>query len=93
MSLIIHRLGLLILCLFHNHIMASTQAQTSFHETQDQSQWKLTLSKNWDVLGPFPIHAREQQYLSPSFPIDCEPIPLSHPRFQPTTSSAAAYRL
>ncbi|KAJ6500423.1 hypothetical protein C8R45DRAFT_67979 [Mycena sanguinolenta] len=37
--------------------------------------WKAELSKSWDVLGPFPIHAREQQFLSPSFPINItEPI-------------------
>ncbi|KAI8998905.1 hypothetical protein BD414DRAFT_476389 [Trametes punicea] len=32
--------------------------------------WKVSLSREWDVLGPFPIHAREQHVLSPSFPID-----------------------
>ncbi|KAJ7236724.1 hypothetical protein B0H12DRAFT_124090 [Mycena haematopus] len=37
--------------------------------------WKAELSKSWDVLGPFPIHAREQQFLSPSFPLNIsEPI-------------------
>ncbi|KAF7338633.1 Transmembrane protein [Mycena venus] len=37
--------------------------------------WRAELSKSWDVLGPFPIHAREQQFLSPSFPINIsEPI-------------------
>ncbi|KAJ7445786.1 hypothetical protein B0H11DRAFT_2086878 [Mycena galericulata] len=37
--------------------------------------WRVDLSRNWDVLGPFPIHAREQQFVSPSFPIDIsEPI-------------------
>ena len=24
------------------------------------------------VLGPFPIHAREQHFLSPAYPLDCE---------------------
>jgi hypothetical protein len=24
------------------------------------------------VLGPFPIHAREQHFLSPSFPLQCK---------------------
>ncbi|KAJ7871501.1 hypothetical protein B0H14DRAFT_3570057 [Mycena olivaceomarginata] len=39
------------------------------------SAWRTELSKSWDVLGPFPIHAREQQFLSPSFPINIsEPI-------------------
>ncbi|KAH7927731.1 hypothetical protein BV22DRAFT_1110944 [Leucogyrophana mollusca] len=40
-------------------------------------EWRVVLSTDWDVLGPFPIHAREQHYLSPSFPIDLsEPIDL-----------------
>ncbi|KAI9056689.1 hypothetical protein FKP32DRAFT_1682226 [Trametes sanguinea] len=33
-------------------------------------EWKVSLSEEWDVLGPFPIHAREQHFLSPSFPIN-----------------------
>ncbi|KAI0637266.1 hypothetical protein C8Q77DRAFT_1051392 [Trametes polyzona] len=32
--------------------------------------WRVSISQEWDVLGPFPIHAREQHFLSPSFPID-----------------------
>ncbi|KAH9857796.1 hypothetical protein C2E23DRAFT_719844 [Lenzites betulinus] len=32
--------------------------------------WKVVVSQEWDVLGPFPIHAREQHFLSPSFPLD-----------------------
>ncbi|KAL4262942.1 Peptidase S9 prolyl oligopeptidase catalytic domain-containing protein [Pleurotus pulmonarius] len=40
--------------------------------------WRVELSKDWDVLGPFPIHAREQHFLSPSFPINVqEPIDLT----------------
>lgn len=35
-----------------------------------ESRWEVHVSKHWDVLGPFPIHAREQHFLSPSFPID-----------------------
>ncbi|KAI5835596.1 hypothetical protein K523DRAFT_368134 [Schizophyllum commune Tattone D] len=31
---------------------------------------QATLSTTWDVLGPFPFHAREQHMLSPSFPLD-----------------------
>ncbi|KAJ7771786.1 hypothetical protein B0H16DRAFT_1772103, partial [Mycena metata] len=39
------------------------------------SSWRAQLAQSWDVLGPFPIHAREQHYLSPSFPINvAEPI-------------------
>ncbi|KAF7322675.1 hypothetical protein HMN09_00046300 [Mycena chlorophos] len=41
------------------------------------NSWKLDLSRSWDVLGPFPIHAREQHFLSPSFPINIsEPLDL-----------------
>ncbi|KAI0273854.1 hypothetical protein BC834DRAFT_815835 [Gloeopeniophorella convolvens] len=44
--------------------------------------WTVRIAQNWDVLGPFPIHAREQHFLSPSFPLDLtEPVDLeaSHP--------------
>ncbi|KAJ3937435.1 MAG: hypothetical protein NXY57DRAFT_1045445 [Lentinula lateritia] len=38
----------------------------------------IELSKEWDVLGPFPIHAREQHFLEPSFPVDVKvPIDLN----------------
>ncbi|KAI0646781.1 hypothetical protein C8Q79DRAFT_907130 [Trametes meyenii] len=36
----------------------------------DSKGWSVSLSRDWDVLGPFPIHAREQHFLSPSFPLD-----------------------
>ncbi|KAF8503727.1 hypothetical protein F5888DRAFT_1864250, partial [Russula emetica] len=36
----------------------------------DDCQWSLDIAQSWDVLGPFPIHAREQHFLSPSFPLD-----------------------
>ncbi|KAL1709962.1 hypothetical protein EV121DRAFT_275862 [Schizophyllum commune] len=36
----------------------------------DDAPLQATLSSTWDVLGPFPIHAREQHLLSPSFPLD-----------------------
>ncbi|KAJ3806599.1 hypothetical protein F5876DRAFT_90994 [Lentinula aff. lateritia] len=43
-----------------------------------ESQWMIELSKEWDILGPFPIHAREQHFLEPSFPIDVKvPIDLN----------------
>ncbi|KAJ3788745.1 hypothetical protein GGU10DRAFT_345240, partial [Lentinula aff. detonsa] len=35
-----------------------------------EPHWTVILSREWDVLGPFPIHAREQHFLEPSFPID-----------------------
>ncbi|PFH45661.1 hypothetical protein AMATHDRAFT_200381 [Amanita thiersii Skay4041] len=34
------------------------------------SFWRVRVSTDWNVLGPFPIHAREQHYLSPAFPLD-----------------------
>ncbi|RDB21028.1 hypothetical protein Hypma_011398 [Hypsizygus marmoreus] len=44
----------------------------------DDAIWRVELNKTWDVLGPFPIHAREQHYLSPSFPLNLsEPINLN----------------
>ncbi|KIY64911.1 hypothetical protein CYLTODRAFT_424805 [Cylindrobasidium torrendii FP15055 ss-10] len=35
-----------------------------------KGEWIVELSPSWNVLGPFPIHAREQQFLSPSFPLN-----------------------
>ncbi|KIL69564.1 hypothetical protein M378DRAFT_69148 [Amanita muscaria Koide BX008] len=41
----------------------------------DATDWRVELSSSWKVLGPFPVHAREQHYLSPAYPIDLsEPI-------------------
>ncbi|KAH9951491.1 hypothetical protein B0H21DRAFT_818527 [Amylocystis lapponica] len=34
--------------------------------------WRVSVSQDWDVLGPFPIHAREQHFLSPSYPLNRE---------------------
>ncbi|PPQ74189.1 hypothetical protein CVT26_004486 [Gymnopilus dilepis] len=34
------------------------------------SDWQVRFDSNWDVLGPFPIHAREQHLLSPAFPLN-----------------------
>ncbi|KAF8589925.1 hypothetical protein K439DRAFT_1331326 [Ramaria rubella] len=39
--------------------------------------WKLDLSTQWDVLGPFPISAREQHFISPAFPINLA-LPYHH---------------
>ncbi|KAI0340686.1 hypothetical protein BDW22DRAFT_1360117 [Trametopsis cervina] len=39
------------------------------------THWRVEVSNTWDVLGPFPIHAREQHFLSPSYPLNLsEPI-------------------
>ncbi|KAG7092176.1 hypothetical protein E1B28_008545 [Marasmius oreades] len=47
-------------------------SQTFLQRSRDL--WTIELSNQWDVLGPFPIHAREQQYLSPSFPLNLTEI-------------------
>ncbi|KAH8102881.1 hypothetical protein BXZ70DRAFT_1006072 [Cristinia sonorae] len=39
-------------------------------EPEADQAWRVVVSDDWDVLGPFPIHAREQHFISPSFPID-----------------------
>lgn len=36
------------------------------------SGWQLNVHRVWDVLGPFPQSAREQHFLSPSYPLDCK---------------------
>ncbi|KAH6918772.1 hypothetical protein BKA70DRAFT_28649 [Coprinopsis sp. MPI-PUGE-AT-0042] len=37
--------------------------------------WKIEMAEDWGVLGPFPIQAREQHFLSPGFPLNVsEPI-------------------
>lgn len=42
----------------------------------DPHGWRVELDRQWDVLGPFPIHAREQHFLSPAYPLDLSlPIP------------------
>ncbi|KAF9557681.1 hypothetical protein CPC08DRAFT_774315 [Agrocybe pediades] len=33
-------------------------------------RWTVQYDKNWDVLGPFPVHAREQHFISPAYPLD-----------------------
>ncbi|TDL27220.1 hypothetical protein BD410DRAFT_713943 [Rickenella mellea] len=33
-----------------------------------ESGWHVYFSSQWDVLGPFPLSAREQHFLSPAFP-------------------------
>ena len=50
------------------------------------------------VLGPFPIHAREQHFLSPSFPLNREPDPpassvrrlILHPHQSPSPSTSTS---
>jgi hypothetical protein len=74
MNLVLSTIVPLILRLCFTRAMA--QAQTNLRSIDGQDlQWKLSLSRDWDVLGPFPIHAREQQFLSPSFPINCKHYP------------------
>jgi len=49
-----------------------SQSQQAFFSEMSTDQWQVELSSEWNVLGPFPIHAREQHYLSPSFPLNRE---------------------
>lgn len=85
MSLILFHLALLLSSL--RLVLVMAQGQTNLRSVDGQSrQWSITLSTDWDVLGPFPIHAREQQFLSPSYPIN-----LSQPiNFQDTWPSSYA---
>ncbi|KZV94079.1 hypothetical protein EXIGLDRAFT_737520 [Exidia glandulosa HHB12029] len=49
---------------------ASTQQVLSQHDAAPRpSSWTARLGRDWDVLGPFPIRAREQHLLSPAFPL------------------------
>ncbi|KAI0075479.1 hypothetical protein K474DRAFT_1691814 [Panus rudis PR-1116 ss-1] len=42
---------------------------------KNDSGWSVVVSEDWEVLGPFPVHAREQHFLSPSYPLNLsEPI-------------------
>ncbi|KAF9036995.1 hypothetical protein BDZ89DRAFT_1061691 [Hymenopellis radicata] len=55
-------------------ISTATAMQATF-DADVANEWSVELSTNWDILGPFPIQAREQQFLSPSFPLNLsEPI-------------------
>ncbi|KAJ7684731.1 hypothetical protein DFH06DRAFT_1277353 [Mycena polygramma] len=75
MYTLIHPLLSLLICLAFASVSAAMLPQSHFSAAPT---WKAELSKSWDVLGPFPIHAREQQFLSPSFPINIsEPIDLT----------------
>ncbi|KAG9003012.1 hypothetical protein FRB93_011299 [Tulasnella sp. JGI-2019a] len=37
------------------------------------NEWTIAVSEDFDVLGPFPLKAREQHFLSPSYPIKVGP--------------------
>ncbi|KDQ06009.1 hypothetical protein BOTBODRAFT_60799 [Botryobasidium botryosum FD-172 SS1] len=50
--------------------------------------WQISISQDYDFLGPFPQSAREQHYLSPSFPIDIR-IPYIHEKDAVFPSSLA----
>ncbi|KAJ7184189.1 hypothetical protein C8R46DRAFT_1063195 [Mycena filopes] len=65
-------LCVLLLCLAAA-AMESTQTPISTVRS-----WRADLARSWDVLGPFGIMAREQHFLSPSFPINVsQPINLN----------------
>ncbi|KAJ7043274.1 hypothetical protein C8F04DRAFT_1074310 [Mycena alexandri] len=68
----LYRLSVLLLLSLLTGSTSAMQAPLS-HSTA--RSWRAELTQSWDVLGPFPIHAREQHFLSPSFPINvAEPI-------------------
>ncbi|KZV67959.1 hypothetical protein PENSPDRAFT_32803 [Peniophora sp. CONT] len=50
--------------------VASPMPLGSYGRATASSNWRVTLSPHVDVLGPFPIHAREQHFLSPAFPLN-----------------------
>ncbi|KIK95035.1 hypothetical protein PAXRUDRAFT_780281 [Paxillus rubicundulus Ve08.2h10] len=52
--------------------------------------WRVELERDWDVLGPFPIHAREQHFLSPTYPLDRESF-TTQPTTYPTSLTHTAY--
>ncbi|KAJ7074338.1 hypothetical protein C8F01DRAFT_1043491 [Mycena amicta] len=53
-------------------LVAAMNAQSVLNSV---NSWNLELSRSFRVLGPFPQHAREQHFLSPSFPINIsEPL-------------------
>ncbi|KAG7452898.1 uncharacterized protein BT62DRAFT_989922 [Guyanagaster necrorhizus] len=59
---------------FASAMSAYADGQSAF---TSESRWNVEVSKHWDVLGPFPIQAREQHFISPSFPLNLsEPIDL-----------------
>ncbi|KAF8431773.1 hypothetical protein L210DRAFT_984925 [Boletus edulis BED1] len=51
--------------------------------------WRVELDRDWDVLGPFPIHAREQHFLSPAYPLDLS-LPIDTTKQYPTSLTHTA---
>lgn len=78
--------SLLILCFLSASAIVAVMADGA-QRVFDASQrdWRVRVSDQWDILGPFPIQAREQHYLSPSFPLN-----LSEP-FDFDTKHPSAY--
>ncbi|KAF9532428.1 hypothetical protein CPB83DRAFT_891154 [Crepidotus variabilis] len=59
------------------YIILSFLSMVFPHQTllQAEDNWSIRIESEWDVLGPFPIQAREQHYLSPAYPLNLsEPI-------------------
>ncbi|KAG8217230.1 hypothetical protein J3R82DRAFT_5317 [Butyriboletus roseoflavus] len=52
--------------------------------------WRVELDSVWDVLGPFPVHAREQHFLSPAYPLELS-LPISTTTQYPTSLTHSAY--
>ncbi|KAI9568965.1 hypothetical protein HD554DRAFT_2254838 [Boletus coccyginus] len=51
--------------------------------------WCVELDRVWDVLGPFPVHAREQHFLSPAYPLDLS-LPIDTTTQYPTSFTHTA---
>ncbi|KAL5532933.1 hypothetical protein ACEPAF_4707 [Sanghuangporus sanghuang] len=80
-------------------IFASCMRVSSFESPAEMSQktlgpntvldqWQIFLNNNWDVLGPFPIHAREQHFILPGFPLNLT-SPYQHEETRTWPSSLA----
>ncbi|KAL5490095.1 hypothetical protein ACEPAI_4928 [Sanghuangporus weigelae] len=63
-------------------------SQETLDLNAELDQWQILLNNNWDVLGPFPIHAREQHFISPGFPLNLT-SPYQHEETRTWPSSLA----
>ncbi|KAF9228756.1 alpha/beta-hydrolase [Gyrodon lividus] len=61
--------------------------------TISSTGWRVELERDWDVLGPFPTHAREQHFLSPAYPLDLSSpiLTTTQPSIYPTSLTHTAY--
>lgn len=64
MIMIMRRLAATVLALALDALASTQQVMSTTSDT-----WTAQLGREWNVLGPFPIRAREQHLLSPAFPL------------------------